>query len=139
MPTIAGIAGVTIVKSRAERSTDKQSDIIVHAMVVVVRRAPGSLDREGAGAGVALSRLLPVASVRELDVEEILACPRALDIVREKVRGDITTTNRDQGRRGMQMEERTSYKEGLHPRSCHLTRLCLQWEQPYYHVYFDLK
>ena len=85
MPTIAGIAGVTIVKSRAERSTDKQSDIIVHAMVVVVvRRAPGSLDGEGASAGVALSRVLPVASVRELDVEETLASPRALDIVREK-------------------------------------------------------
>jgi hypothetical protein len=83
VPTMAGIAGVTIVKSRAERSTDRQSDIMVQAIVAVVRRGD-SADEDGAGAGVSLSTVLPGGSVRELDVEETLASPRALDIVRTK-------------------------------------------------------
>jgi hypothetical protein len=72
-----------MVKSSAERSTDRQSDIMVQAMVAVERRGD-SVDEEGAGAGVALSTVLPGGSVRELDVEETLSSPRVLDIVRTK-------------------------------------------------------
>jgi hypothetical protein len=91
---MAGTAGVTIVKSRAERSTDRQSDIIVQEMVAVVRRGD-SADDEGACAGVALSTTLPGGSMRGsevrlfvmdfgLDIENILVSLKTLDIVKAK-------------------------------------------------------
>lgn len=53
---------------------------MVQAMVVVLGRRD-SAGKEGEGAGLALSTVLPVASVRKLAVWDTLASPRALDIV----------------------------------------------------------
>jgi hypothetical protein len=94
---MAGIAGVTIVKSRADRSTDKQSDIMVQAMLALVRRGDSvtcSPDSEGVRAGAALAfwtvvlgtlarangARLFATSFDSID-EEILASPEALDMV----------------------------------------------------------
>lgn len=95
---MAGIAGVTIVKSRAERSADRQSDIMVQAMFALVRRGdyvPCSPDLEGARAGAALAlstvvlgtlgranRPRLVAVIFELIDEVIPVSPRALDMIK---------------------------------------------------------
>lgn len=94
---MAGIAGVTIVKSRAERSADRQSDIMVQAMFALVRRGdyvPCSPDLEGARAGAALALSTVVSGTLgrankarlfavffALIDEVILASPRSLDMV----------------------------------------------------------
>ena len=68
MPTMAGIAGVTIVKSRAERSTDRQSDIMVQAILVVFGQGDSvawSSDGARVGAESSLSMVvLGISAVR---------------------------------------------------------------------------
>lgn len=102
---MAGIAGVTIVKSRAERSTDRQSDIMVQAILALVRRGDSiacSPDLEGARVAAALALSMVVlgtlgrangarlfAVFFELIAEVILASPRALDMV------EVNSTKRE--------------------------------------------